>query len=78
MKRIIVLILLALVTKVSVAQRTTYHEQPGKWFNQGKELFLEGNYTAAQELLAQFSDVSNDKDTSKGTPKPSIATSSNS
>lgn len=61
MKRIIVLILLALVIKVSMAQRTTYHEQPGKLFNQGKELFLEGNYTAAQELLAQFSSVSKDE-----------------
>jgi len=43
-----------------MAQRTTYHEQPEKLFNQGKEMFLEGNYTAAQELLAQFSSESND------------------
>ncbi len=60
MKKIILLILLALATKVSIAQRTTYHEQPEKLFNQGKEMFLEGNYRAAQELLSQFSAKSND------------------
>ena len=40
MKKIILLFALTLATQVSMAQRTAYHTQPEKLFNQGKEMFL--------------------------------------
>lgn len=61
MKKTILLILLAVITQVSMAQRTVYHRQPEKLFNQGKEMFLEGNYVGAQDLLSQFVTESNDR-----------------
>lgn len=60
MKKIILLCILALVTQISTAQRTVYHAQPGKLFNQGKEMFLGGNYVGAEDLLEKFMAVSND------------------
>ncbi len=60
MKKAILFIILALATQVSMAQRTAYHEQPEKLFNQGKEMFLEENYTGAQDLLRRFSAASTD------------------
>lgn len=60
MKKIILYISFVLTLQVSVAQRTVYHEGPEKLFNQGKEMFLEGNYTGAQDLLLKFSSKSND------------------
>ena len=60
MRKIILLFTLALVTQISTAQRTAYHTQPEKLFNQGKEMFLEGNYVGAIELLSEFTTVSND------------------
>ncbi|MEA5063698.1 MAG: tetratricopeptide repeat protein, partial [Petrimonas sp.] len=44
-----------------MAQRTVYHHQPEKLFNQGKEMFLEGNYTGAQDLLSQYILESSDR-----------------
>lgn len=60
MKKIIVLFCLVIASYSLFAQRTVYHQQPEKLFNQGKEMFLEKNYTGAQDLLMQYS--SNGKD----------------
>lgn len=60
MRKIVLLFTLVLVTQISTAQRTVYHAQPGKLFNQGKEMFLDGNYVGAEELLERFSAVSSD------------------
>lgn len=61
MKKIILLFFsLLTMLQLSVAQRTVYHTRPEKLFNQGKEMFLEGNYAGAEDLLAQFTAVSND------------------
>ncbi|WP_298650744.1 tetratricopeptide repeat protein [uncultured Proteiniphilum sp.] len=54
MKKIILLFILAVIAQVSIAQRTAYHAQPEQLFNQGKEMFLEGNYEGAKQLLEKF------------------------
>ena len=61
MKKTIFLLLFAVATHLAMAQRTVYHHQPEKLFNQGKEMFLEGNYTGAQDLLSQYVAESNDR-----------------
>ncbi len=61
MKKTIFVLFFALATHLAMAQRTVYHHQPGKLFNQGKEMFLEGNYTDAQDLLSQFITESTDR-----------------
>ncbi|WP_436417812.1 tetratricopeptide repeat protein [Petrimonas sulfuriphila] len=61
MKKTIFVLFFALATHLTMAQRTVYHHQPGKLFNQGKEMFLEGNYTGAQDLLSQFITESTDR-----------------
>ena len=59
--RKILLLSLIFATYLAMAQRTVYHHQPEKLFNQGKEMFLEGNYTGAQDLLSQYVAESNDR-----------------
>jgi len=54
MKKVILFFAITLAVQSSMAQRTAYHEQPEKLFNQGKEMFLEGNYTGAQDMLQKF------------------------
>lgn len=54
MKKIILLTIFAIFVQASIAQRTAYHFQPEKTFNQGKELFLGGNYVGAQDLLSKY------------------------
>jgi len=61
MKKTIFLLFFALATHLAMAQRTVYHHQPGKLFNRGKEMFLERNYTGAQDLLSQFITESTDR-----------------
>ncbi|SFU30327.1 Tetratricopeptide repeat-containing protein [Porphyromonadaceae bacterium KHP3R9] len=61
MKKTIFLLSFVLAIHLTMAQRTVYHHQPLKLFNQGKEMFLEGNYTGAQELLLQYVPVSSDR-----------------
>ncbi len=53
MKRI-VLSLFLIISLNSFAQRTVYHNNPDKYFNQGKEFFMEGNYAAAQDILSLY------------------------
>lgn len=60
MKKIIVLFCLVIASYSLFAQRTVYHQQPEKLFNQGKEMFLERNYTGAQDLLMQYSSTGKD------------------
>jgi TolA-binding protein len=60
MKKIILLFTLVLITQTFMAQKTRYHAQPEDLFNRGKEMFLEGNYTGAQDLLAEFTQASAD------------------
>jgi TolA-binding protein len=60
MKKIILLLILALITQISPAQKTTYHSGHESLYNLGKEMFLEGNYTGAQDILTEFMHVSSD------------------
>ncbi|HPD85812.1 MAG TPA: tetratricopeptide repeat protein, partial [Proteiniphilum sp.] len=60
MKRICLLLTLMSLLQLSLAQRTVYHAEPEKLFNQGKEMFLEGNYAGAEDLLTRFSAMSDD------------------
>ena len=60
MKKIIVLFCLVIASYSLFAQRTVYHQQPEKLFNQGKEMFFERNYTGAQDLLMQYSSIGKD------------------
>ena len=59
MKKII-LLSLVLATHLATAQRTVYHQMPERLFNQGKEMFLEGNFVGAQDVLTQFLGTGND------------------
>ncbi|MDD3788038.1 MAG: tetratricopeptide repeat protein [Petrimonas sp.] len=61
MKKTILLILLAVAAQISTAQRTAYHFQPEKLFNQGKEMFLSGNYVGAQDILSKYLAEGNDR-----------------
>lgn len=60
MKKIILLLALTLLTQILPAQKTTYHAGNENLYNLGKEMFLEGNYTGAQDLLTEFMHVSSD------------------
>ncbi len=60
MKKIILLFTLALIVQVSLGQKTVYHTQPEQLFNQGKELFLQGNWEGAEQLLEIFVAESHD------------------
>ncbi|MDD4009681.1 MAG: tetratricopeptide repeat protein, partial [Fermentimonas sp.] len=60
MKKIIFVFTLALITHVSPAQKSVYYSQKDRLFNQGKEMFLEGNYTGAQDILQDYTSGSND------------------
>lgn len=48
-------------THLGMAQQSVEHYPTEVLFNQGKELFLGGNYTGAQDLLQQFASQSTDK-----------------
>ncbi|WP_294082744.1 tetratricopeptide repeat protein [Proteiniphilum sp. UBA5384] len=54
MKKIILLFSVVLITQLSAAQRTAYHAQPELLFNQGKEMFLKGNWEGAEQLMEKF------------------------
>jgi len=54
MKKITLFVSLALVAQLSVAQRSVYHQLPERLFNQGKEQYLSGNYTGAEDLLEKY------------------------
>lgn len=60
MKKIIFLFILIVVAQGSMAQKTAWYSQPEHLFNRGKEMFLEGNYVGAQQLLEKFTGESND------------------
>jgi TolA-binding protein len=60
MKKIILLLILVLITQISSAQKTSYFSGHEKLFNQGKEMFLKGNYSGAQDILAEYLQVSPD------------------
>ena len=60
MKKIILLFTLALIVEASVAQKTVYHTQPEQLFNRGKEMFLNGNWEGAEQLLEKFVTASSD------------------
>lgn len=61
MRRIILIFTLALLVQVSFAQKSEYNSKPDLLYNQGKEMFLGGNWTGAIDLLQQFSYESKDK-----------------
>jgi len=60
MKKIMLVITLVAVVQAGVAQQTAYRRPPENRFNEGKTLFLEGDYAAAHEVLTEFITRSND------------------
>lgn len=60
MKKILLLFTLLSLLQLSHAQRTAYHSAPEMLFNRGKEMFLEGNYVGADDILTRFVATSND------------------
>lgn len=54
MKKTAFLLSLIIITQLSFGQRTAYHFPSEKLFNQGKEMFLEGNYVGAQNTLSDY------------------------
>ena len=61
MRKIILIVTLAIITQVTFTQNSVYNTQPELLFNQGKEMFLEGNWNGAVDLLQRFSNESSDK-----------------
>ena len=61
MRKIILIFTLAIFVQVTFAQKSVYNSQPDLLYNQGKEMFLGGNWTGAVDLLQQYSHKSNDK-----------------
>ena len=60
MKKIILILTLALITQISFAQRTAYSALPDIKFNQGKEMFFNANWTGAQDVLLKFFEETKD------------------
>ena len=60
MKKIMLMITLVAMMQAGVAQQTAYRLPPENRFNEGKTLFLEGDYAAAHEVLTEFITRSND------------------
>lgn len=60
MKKIFLIVMLALITQVIPAQKTIFHTYPERLFRQGREMFLGGNYVGAQDLLIGFCAQSDD------------------
>ena len=54
MKKLLFLFILAFSLQGVIAQQTAYYQHPEKLFNQGKEMFLGGNYVGAQDILSKF------------------------
>ena len=61
MRKIILIVTLAIISQVTFAQNSVYNTQPELLFNQGKEMFLGGNWNGAVDLLQKFSQESSDK-----------------
>ncbi len=53
--------LFIILAQLTTAQRTVYYEESQKLFNQGKEMFSEGNYTGAQDFLSRYVAQSNNR-----------------
>lgn len=60
MNKIILLFTLILTVQFSFAQKTAYHAPKEQLFNQGKEMFIGGNYEGAEQFLTKFIATSND------------------
>ncbi|NDW10271.1 tetratricopeptide repeat protein [Dysgonomonas sp. 520] len=61
MKKIIVILALALASQFVSAQRSVNNELPDRLFKQGKEMYLDKNYVGSQHALADFVKVSEDE-----------------
>src|SRR5690554_4135011 len=61
MRKIILIFTLALLVQGSFAQKSAYNSKPDLLYNQGREMFLGGNWTGAVDLLQKFSNESSDK-----------------
>ena len=61
MRKSILIISLAIISQVTFAQNSVYNTQPELLFNQGKEMFLGGNWNGAVDMLLKFSEESSDK-----------------
>lgn len=60
MRKIIFIVTLAILSQVALAQNSVYNTQPESLFNQGKEMFLGGNWNGAVDFLQKFSSETND------------------
>ena len=54
MKKIILLLSLVGVFSFATAQRGAHDQTPQKLFDEGKEMFLEENYTGAYDILSEY------------------------
>ena len=54
MKKFILLLSVLSYISFASAQKSAYHKMPEKLFNEGKEMFLEENYTGAYDLLSEY------------------------
>ncbi|MDR1884144.1 MAG: tetratricopeptide repeat protein [Prevotella sp.] len=60
MKKLLVALGFALSMQFAYAQRSVYAESPGRLFTQGKEMFLDNNYTGCINSLEEFKKQSKD------------------
>ena len=60
MKRILLTLAVASVLQLSHAQKSAYTVMPDRLFSQGKEMFLDKNYTGCQNTLQEFKRLSKD------------------
>ena len=60
MKKIILLLSVIGLFSFATAQKTAYHVPSQKLFDQGKEMFLEENYTGAYDLLSEYIQLATD------------------
>jgi len=60
MKKLLVILSIVITTQFAYAQKSAYSELPDRLFSQGKEMFLDNNYTGCINALEEFVKVSND------------------
>jgi TolA-binding protein len=62
MKRIILLVAIVLTSYVVVAQNMTLETRPERLFDQGKEMYLNENWTGAEDLLREYKSLGTERE----------------
>jgi TolA-binding protein len=60
MKKSLIALIFVLSIHFSYAQKSVYTESPGRLFSQGKEMFLDNNYTGCINTMQEFKKASKD------------------